>query len=375
MENWEFFKQVNIIYGCGSRIFLIDKIKNYTKVLIVTTKRGRKFIENDFFLSQIIKNVEWIDSITPNPSLKGIQEKVDKLSIKGIKAVIAFGGGSCIDSAKVISATFNRNDGSRNIIELINNPQRYLTKYSLPIFAIPTTSGTGSEVTPYATLWDTLKKKKISLQHRILYPKFAIVDPELTYNLPSEITFSSGLDCLNQAFESIWNRNRNSLSIKTASKSIKNALIALPRLNKDLQDIEARKLISEASVLSGISISQTRTAICHSISYPITSNFGVKHGFACAFTMYSIARKVNEYQSECFFDVVQELNLNSSEELIAKIKDILEILSVKDHVKKSIKNKKEVFLLIDKMITPGRSDNFILPVDKNFIAKTLEESL
>lgn len=375
MENWEFFKQVNIIYGCGSRIFLVDKIKNFTKVLIVTTKRGRKFIENDFFLSQIIKNVEWIDSITPNPSLNLIQEEVDKLSIKGIKAIIAFGGGSSIDAAKVISASFNRNDSSKNIIELINNPQRYLTKCSIPIFAVPTTSGTGSEVTPYATLWDTSKKKKISLQHRILYPKFAIIDPELTYNLPDEITFSSGLDCLNQAFESIWNRNRTSLSIKTASKSIKNALIALPRLNKDLKDIEARKLISEASVLSGISISQTRTAICHSISYPLTSNFGVLHGFACAVTMYSVAKKVNEYESNCFFEVVQELNLNSSEELVAKIKDILEILSVKDNVNKSFTNKKDVFLLIDKMITPGRSDNFILPVNKNFIAKILEESL
>ena len=158
MENWEFFKEVNIIYGCGSRIFLVDKIKNFTKVLIVTTKRGRKYLENDF-LSQIIKNVEWIDSITSNPSLKGIQEEVDKLSIKGIKAIIAFGGGSCIDE-KVISASFNRNDSSKNIIDLINNPKRYLTKCSLPIFAIPTTSGTGSEVTPYATLWDTSKKKK-----------------------------------------------------------------------------------------------------------------------------------------------------------------------------------------------------------------------
>ena len=99
------------------------------------------------------------------------------------------------------------------------------------------------------------------------------------------------------------------------------------------------------------------------------------HGFACAFTMYSVAKKVNEYKPNCFNEVVKELNFNSSEELVAKIKDILEILSVKDNVNKSFTNKKDVFLLIDKMITPGRSDNFILPVDKNFIAKILEESL
>ena len=327
METWSYQNPVKILFGCGSRKLLREEVKN-AKILIVSSKRGREFVENDPFLVQIIKNSKWIDSIKPNPSLDNIQEELNKNSYQDVEVIIAFGGGSSIDSAKAIAAGLSIYSSNINLYDLIKNPNKFLNKPLLPIIAIPTTSGTGSEVTPFATLWDTKNKQKLSLNHHKIYPKTAIVDPELTYDLNYELTFSTGLDALNQALESIWNKNKSPLSSIIASKSVKKALKALPSLHKDLKDIEARKLISEASILSGISISQTRTAICHSISYPLTLKYGIPHGIACAFTMLAVSKKVKAYNDNCFSEVINEMKIRSSESLIRNIKEIVYMLRI-----------------------------------------------
>ena len=156
MDYWRYHNPVNIIFGCGSRKYLIDKFRNL-KILVVTTSRGRSFIENDSILYPILKNVKWIDSIKSNPSLKKIQKEIDKISSNNIEAIIAFGGGSCIDSAKAISAALSSELDP--IIQIIKDPNKHLIKSPIPICAIPTTSGTGSEVTPFATIWDVINKK------------------------------------------------------------------------------------------------------------------------------------------------------------------------------------------------------------------------
>ncbi len=374
METWSYQNPVKIIFGCGSRKFLIEAVQDL-KVLIVSSKRGREFIENDPYLVQITKNSTWIDSITSNPSLDNIQKVINTNNYQDIEIIVAFGGGSSIDSAKAIAAGLSIFSSNHKLNDLIKNPKKFLNKPLLPIIAIPTTSGTGSEVTPFATLWDTENEKKLSLNHHKIYPKTAIVDPELTYDLPYELTFSTGLDALNQALESIWNKNKSPLSSLTASKSVKKALTALSSLKKDLKDIEARKLISEASLLSGISISQTRTAICHSISYPLTVKYGIPHGIACAFPMLAVSKKVQQYKEIYFSDVINEMKLGSSESLILQIEEIVNIFKIKDYVVKKLLNKNELYSLIDDMITPGRSDNFILPVNQNLIKDILQESL
>ncbi len=373
MEIWNYQNPVKISFGCGSRKLLIEDVKNLKK-LIVTTKRGRYFIENDPLILQIIENAKWIDSVKSNPSLEDIQKILDINNYQDIDIIVAFGGGSSIDTAKAIAAGLSIDPGSSKLYDLIKNPNKLLNKSILPIIAIPTTSGTGSEVTPFATLWDFKNSKKLSLNHFKLYPKSAIIDPELTYNLPYKQTISTGLDALNQALESIWNKNKSPFSTLIASKAIKKALKALPLLNRNLEDTEARKLISEASLLSGISISQTRTAICHSISYPLTAKYGIEHGIACAFTMLAVAKKVNEYNKNFFSDLVDEIDIKSSEDLILQIKNIVSILNVKDNVMDKISNKHQVYKLINEMITKSRSDNFIIEVNHNLVKSILDES-
>lgn len=239
---------------------------------------------------------------------------------------------------------------------------------------MPTTSGTGSELTSFATVWHKKEKKKLSINHKSLLPTLAIVDPTLTFDLPKEVTINTSLDALNQAFESIWNKNANNLTIAYASKSIKLSLSALAKINKNINDKKSRSELARASLYAGICICQTKTSICHSISYPLTTNFGIPHGLACAFTMSAIVNFINKKNINFFDKLANKLKVNSGKILEKKIKKLFYDLRIKEKNKHYIKNKKKLFSLKKYMQIPGRSDNFIYPVNENFLELILENS-
>ena len=177
MENtWSYHNPVKITFGCGTRSSLLEAIKGL-KILTVTTSRGRKFIEKDPILKELSKKTEWVDSISRNPDLNLIQNEINRFSGNFFDLIIAFGGGSSIDAAKALSCGLSPDICSRDILKLIIDPQKYLNKKLIPIYALPTTSGTGSEVTPFATIWDYANQKKLSLTHARIFPKIAIIDP------------------------------------------------------------------------------------------------------------------------------------------------------------------------------------------------------
>ena len=278
-----------------------------------------------------------------------------------------------IDTAKTLMIMFSikKKANLKNIIKNINNLK---INNSYKLIVLPTTSGTGSEVTPYATIWDEKNKKKLSLNNIALYPHTAIIDPVLTFNLPKKETINTGLDSINQAFESIWNKNANKSTLAYAFKSIKLSLSALSKINKNINDKKSRLDLARASLYAGICISQTRTSICHSISYPLTAHFNIPHGLACAFTMVAIINYINKKNKNFFIRLINVLGLVSTKELEKKIIKLFYELKVKDKNKYYIKNKKKLFYLIDSMQTPGRSDNFIYPIDTNFIKLILKKS-
>ena len=259
----------------------------------------------------------------------------------------------------------------KNIIANIGNIK---INNSYKLIVLPTTSGTGSEVTPYATVWDKKNKKKLSINHKSLLPTLAIVDPTLTFNLPKDVTINTGLDCLNQAFESIWNKNANKFTLAYALKSIKLSLSALAKINKNIMDKKSRSKLARASLYAGICIGQTKTSICHSMSYPLTANFRIPHGLACAFTMSAIMNYINRKNINFFDKLAHKLNVNSGKILEKKIKKLFNDLRIREKNKYYIKNKKKLFFLKKYMQTPGRSDNFIYPINENFLDLILKKS-
>jgi alcohol dehydrogenase len=206
-----------------------------------------------------------------------------------------------------------------------------------------------------------------------LFPATAIVDPELTHGLPAAATLSTSLDALNQAFESVWNRNRSPVTTLMAGRAIGLALQAVPRLHADLNDHEARALIAEASLLAGLCISQTRTAICHSISYPLTAHFGLDHGFACAFTMRAVADLCLTGAPEGLEAAAQVSGHGSAKALVAALNATLDAVNL-NAATAILPDREALVALSGEMVTPGRSDNFILPVDATVLAHILRTS-
>jgi phosphonate metabolism-associated iron-containing alcohol dehydrogenase len=199
-------------------------------------------------------------------------------------ALLAVGGGSSIDTAKAMmvgtaSGTFNE------LIDLLASGRTFVPNRVKPLIAVPTTAGTGSEVTPWATIWDRAANKKHSLHLPQTWPEAAIVDPNLMLTLPASVTLQSGLDALSHALESIWNINANPISDTLAVAAAREVLATLPALMEDLSNRDLRTRMSLAALKAGLAFSNTKTALAHSISYEMTLRFGLPHGIACSFTL------------------------------------------------------------------------------------------
>lgn len=232
-----------------------------------------------------------IDDVVPNPDFQHLADQVDRFKpvSRELDVIVAVGGGSAIDSAKVFASA----DGDfHKVRRFLESKQGLEGLSAIPIIAVPTTAGTGSEVTSWATVWDAKAGRKFSLALEALYPETALIDPELMLGKPRDLTLATGLDALSHALESIWNVNANPVSARHAVAAAKSILEHLPSLLKDLGNLELRLEIAEAALSAGLAFSNTKTAIAHNISYPITLGWGVPHGIACSFTLPTILRSV-----------------------------------------------------------------------------------
>lgn len=376
MSGWAFHNPARVQFGPGARAALAGLIAG-RRVLAVTTARGRRQMTGDAVLAAALEGARalaWVDDVTPNPGLAETQGAIDRLSGQAFDLVLAFGGGSAMDAAKALAAALSPEAGSRDLAALIASPGQYLTRPCLPIVALATTSGTGAEVTPFATIWDHAAKKKLSLASPLLFPQVAITDPDLTHGLPRDPTLSTGLDALNQAFESLWNRNATPVTRGFAARAIGLGFAALPRLAADLDDHAARAMIAEASLLAGLSISQTRTAICHAMSYPLTAHYGLAHGWACAATMAAAARAVLTAEPGRLGIAADASGFAGPEALVTGIEALLADLGLAAVVASHIPDPNALHALIPDMYTPGRSDNFLLPVDAALLGRIIDAS-
>ncbi len=205
--------------------------------------------------------------------------------------IVAIGGGSVLDAGKVLAARIAAGP-SKQLRDLLDGPASIPVSKRPRLLLLPTTAGSGSEVTPFATIWDRVEGVKRSLAGDALWPTVALVDPDLSDSLPPGPTLVSGLDALNQALESVWNRQASPATLAFALRAAGLAWHALPRALEERPPAAVRGAMAEAALLAGLAISQTRTALCHALSYPLTLEYGVPHGVACAFTTAAVARHV-----------------------------------------------------------------------------------
>jgi len=196
-----------------------------------------------------------------------------------IPILIAIGGGSTIDLAKAMRFDFPINIPLQN---LLDRPIAKDTYTSCPLIAVPTTAGTGSEVSPTSTIWNPYEGKKHSLFGPAVIPDIALIDSDLCLGTPWEITRDSAVDALSHALESIWNIHSTAESDQLAITAAQTIVSQLPMARQNPTDRSIRANLSEAALHAGKAMAMTQTAIVHALSYDDTLASGLSHGHACA---------------------------------------------------------------------------------------------
>lgn len=221
----------------------------------------------------------------PHPQLEDLMRAAP--AVRGCDVLVALGGGSVIDAAKAMVAAQGVGRDIDFATTLKQDGALTLDDPLPEIIAIPTTAGTGAEVTRWGTVWDG--PAKLSVQSPGLYPSYAILDADLCRSMPAQLILSSGLDAAAHAMEAVWNRNHTPLSDILASQALTTLRELLGPAVRGGMSREVASRLQHAAVLAGLAMSTTQTALAHSISYPLTGHFGAPHGLACGFTLAAVA--------------------------------------------------------------------------------------
>jgi len=311
-----------IVYGLNE-LENIDRYIDGRKTLLITSQGFVKRGLVDKIKSFTDDIVYVVSTIKSHPEFKDLEKIYNEIKSIDFELILAVGGGSVIDSAKLFSVYNDKKE--YQFVEDIIKGKLPKKGYKLkPIISIPTTAGTSSEITPWATIWDMDEKKKYSLHLNELFSEVAIYDPLLTISVPKDITIQTGLDTLSHALESIWNKNANEITVNYAIKSAKLIVENLVLLSNDLTNIEYRDKIMKACLYAGLAFSNTQTAIAHGMSYYITAHKNIPHGIACSFTLpMLIDNIINKYDfiDDALVKIFGELNSN-------KLRNILKELNI-----------------------------------------------
>jgi alcohol dehydrogenase class IV len=220
-------------------------------------------------------------SVTGEPTIADVRAGVQRARTASCDMVIGLGGGSVLDAAKAIAALLTNHGDPLDYLEVVGRGQP-LTQRSAPCIAVPTTAGTGSEVTRNAVLGSAEHRVKASLRSPSMLPKMAVVDPELTWSMPPDVTATTGLDALTQCLEPFVSRRANPLTDALCREGMQRAARSLRRAFVDGSDSVAREDMALASLLGGLALANAGLGAVHGFAGPIGGMFPAPHGAICA---------------------------------------------------------------------------------------------
>jgi hypothetical protein len=275
----------------GFHIFRIPEISNVDMKKIQSCLQGRILSETIYHKGM--------------PDIQNVQELQNDFWSRANcenSALLAIGGGSVMDAAKVLRF---KPDGHDWLSRHLDIPMEDQTFPKIPLLLASTTAGTGSEVTPTATIWDFAKQRKHSFFGSQVLANEAIIDPHLCLGAPWLITRDAAIDALSHALEAIWNRNRTAETTSLAIFAANKICHFLPLLRDHLDSLEYRKELSEAALSAGLAMAKTQTALAHALSYAETVTSQKSHGQSCAYWLPYVWELL--IQSNCDADILISL--------------------------------------------------------------------
>ena len=309
---WTFQIPTKVSFGLGAAAAARDIAALYGNKPLLVTDKILKDLPPVASLISRFEGAPVFSDVEPNPTVANVDALAALIRDCGADVLVAAGGGSALDCAKA-AACLCRSDAVS--VRVFHSEGRKFGPERVPVVAMPTTAGTGAEVTPFAVLDDREKGIKGPIAADTLYPVHAVIDPELTLTLPRFVTACTGLDALCHAIECYWSRNHQPMCDLLAMEAARLIFAHLERACTVPGDTEARAAMAYAALLAGIAFQLPKNAMVHACSYPLSTQFHLCHGAACAFTL-EFAIKLNgphmegrmeTFAARCGFDSVDTM--------------------------------------------------------------------
>ncbi|MDV2684648.1 iron-containing alcohol dehydrogenase [Alkalihalophilus lindianensis] len=334
------------------------KEREIDHLLIVSDKGITSIGLIDGFLASLENmNVKFVlyDKTVPNPTIENIEEAMNLYKSNHCQGIVAFGGGSSIDCAKGVGARLARPEKD---IEQMKGVLK-VKKDTPPLFAVPTTSGTGSEATLAAVITNSETHEKYAISDPVLIPDYAVLDPLLTKKLPPSITAATGMDALTHAVEAYIGRGNTEETKKCSKEAVKLIFDNIYEAYSNGENVSARKNMQRASYLAGVAFTRAYVGYVHAIAHTLGGFYSVPHGLANAIILPYIL----EYYG------------SSVHKPLAELADTAGIGETTDTNEQKAKNFIEAIkLLNERMSLPRKIDRIIESDIPQMVERALKEA-
>lgn len=319
-DNFRFFMPTKVYFEAGISKKVAQFITGDNVLIISDPFLYQSCVAKQIGDSMSGKNITYFSEVEPNPSCDSVDKAAEIARSVKADCIIGLGGGSSLDISKIVSCLVT-NEGS--IHDYYDTGNKKLSKRSTILICIPTTAGTGSEVTNVGVFTNKKTGIKKPMVTDEFWADYALVDSELTLTLPSGITAATGMDAFTHAIEAYWNKDSQPMCDMLAMGAMKLILNNIKLAYDDPSNAEARAAMSKASLIAGVAFSQTRTTGIHAVSFPLTAEFGASHGVACAITLPAFIKISKEKAEKKMMELINFLGYQSIEEFADAIENLM----------------------------------------------------
>lgn len=374
---FDFYLGTKVKFGCGTRQFVTEIIQReeWNRIGIVVDHNLLEIPIIKEFIDQLQISTDFLVvgacSIS-EPTYEALENMRPQFSDPTLQAVIGIGGGSALDMSKAMAVLVHN---KKPAIEYRGFDR--MTEPVLPIIAVPTTAGTGSEVTPNASFIDSLEKKKMGINGEAVRPCYALIDPELTLSCPKAPTISATVDSMVHATEAYAAKKTNSIARLFAGEGFGRVFNALPQLINDLENIDLRQEVMYGAFLSGVALMHSGTGPAAAMSYPLGVHYKVPHGLGGGIFLphvveYNISQGYVDYVG--LYDKIEGYKIETAQDFLERLFNLWDQLDIPKDISFCGLQKSGIdFFIKETMELKGALDQNPVPFSSTEVKKILSK--